>query len=53
MIFDVSNSLSSHFDNPKNNFLVIRKGPTEGITGSAGIAEKNSINLSKATTNFN
>ena len=31
VIFGVDNSSSSHIDNPKNNFLVLGEGPTEGI----------------------
>ena len=27
----------------KNNFLVLREGPTEGINGSVGTAEKNLV----------
>ena len=31
---------SFHIDDPKNNFLVLGKGPTEVINGSIGAAEK-------------
>ena len=41
VIFGVDNSLSSHIDNPKNNFLALGEGPTEGINGSVDISEKN------------
>ena len=40
VIFGVGNSSSSHFDNPKNNFLALGDGPTEGINGSVGSAGK-------------
>ena len=40
LIFGVDNSSSSHIDNPKNNFLVLGEGLTEGINGSFGTAEK-------------
>ena len=40
MIFGVHNSSSFHLENPKNNFLVLSEGPTEGINGSVGAAEK-------------
>ena len=39
-LFGVDKSSSSHIDNPKNNCLVLGEGPTEGINGSAGRAEK-------------
>ena len=38
IIFGVDNSSSSHADNRKNNFLVLREGPTYGINGSFGSA---------------
>ena len=41
VIFGVDNSLSSHINNPKNNFLALGEGPTEGINGSGDISEKN------------
>ena len=40
LIFGVDNSSSTHIDNPKNNFLVLGEGLTEGINGSFGTAEK-------------
>ena len=40
VIFCVDNSSSPHIDNPKNNFLVLGKEPTEGINRSVGTAEK-------------
>ena len=53
VILSVDNSSSSLTDNPKNNFLVLSEGQTEGINGSVGTAEKKySINFSKANTNF-
>ena len=53
IIFVVDNSLSSHSDNLKNNFLVLAEGPTDNIDGSNNIAEKMlSINFSKAKTKF-
>ena len=52
-IFGVDNSLSSHSDNRKNNFLVLCEGPTNGINGSFGSPEKKlSINFTKANTKF-
>ena len=38
--FSVGNSSSCHFDKPKNNFLVLGKGPTDDINDSNGAAEK-------------
>ena len=53
VIFGVDNSLSSHTDNRKNNFLVLDEEPIDGITGSVGAAEqKFSINFSKVKTKF-
>ena len=53
VIFGVDNSSSSHTDNQKNNFLVLREGPTQGINDSTGSAEKSiSINFNKANTKF-
>ena len=47
------NSSSSHTDNCKNNFWILRKGPTYGINGSFGSPEKKvNINFSKANTKF-
>ena len=40
VIFGVDNSLSSHIDNLKNNFLVLSEGLTEGINGSVGATGK-------------
>ena len=40
VIFGVDNSLSSHNDNWKNNVLVLRKGPTQGISDSTVEAEQ-------------
>ena len=33
-------------------FLVLGEGPMQGINDSTGLAEKKSINLSKANTKF-
>ena len=41
VIFGVDNSLSSHSDNCKNNFLILGEGPTYDINGSSGSPEKN------------
>ena len=41
VIFDVDNSSSSHTDNWKNNFFVLCERPTQGISDSTGLAEKN------------
>ena len=38
--FSVGNSSSYHIDKPKNNFLVLGKGPTDDINDSNGAAEK-------------
>ena len=38
--FGVDNSSLPHIDNPRNNILVLGKGPTEGINGSVGTTEK-------------
>ena len=40
LIFGIDNSSSSHTNNPKNNFLVLAEGPTQGINDSTGAAEK-------------
>ena len=40
IIFGVDNSSSPHIDNPKNNFLVLGEGPTEGINYRVGAADK-------------
>ena len=51
--FGFDNSLSSHADNRKNIFLVLGGGPTYGINGTFGSAEKKfSINFSKANKKF-
>ena len=48
VIFVVDNSLSSHIDNRKNNYLVLGERPTDDFSGSVGTAEKMvSINFSK------
>ena len=53
VIFGVDNSLSSHFDNVKNNFLVSGKVLTDNINDSIGAAkEKFSINFSKILLGF-
>ena len=45
-------SSSPHIYNPKKN-LLLSKGPTEGINGSVGAADKKfSINFKKANTKF-
>ena len=38
--FGFYNSLSSHTDNRKNNFLVLDDGPSQGTNDSTGAAEK-------------
>ena len=40
IIFGADNSLSSHSDNRKNNFLMLGEGPTYGINGSFLSREK-------------
>ena len=51
--FGVDNSLSSHSDNRKNNYLILSEGPTYGINGSFGTPEKKfSINFTKGNTKF-
>ena len=53
VIFVVENSSSPDINDPKNNFLVFGKRPTESINSIVGRAEKkDSINLSKANTKF-
>ena len=53
IIFDVDNSLSSHFDNRKNKFLILGEDPTYGINGSFGSLEKKfGINFTKGNTKF-
>ena len=43
IMFGVDNSSSPHIDNPKTNFLVLCKESSEGINGSVGTAEKDSV----------
>ena len=43
VIFGVDNSLSSHTDNQKNNFLVLGEGPTDGINDIIILWFQNSI----------
>ena len=43
VIFGVDNSLLSDIDNPKSNFLVLGKEPTESVNSSVGTAEKNLV----------
>ena len=51
--FGVDNSLSSHSDNCKINFLILGEGPSYGINGSFGSpGKKFSINFSKTNTKF-
>ena len=53
LIFGIDNSLSSHNDNLKNNFLILGEEDTFGITENFGAPEKKfSINSSKANQNF-
>ena len=53
VIFGVDNSSSSTTNNRKNNFLVLGKGPTQGINDSTGVVEKRfSIIFSKANAKF-
>ena len=53
MIFGADNSLSSHFDNRKNNFLILGEGPTFRINGKFESPEKTfSISFTKANTKF-
>ena len=52
-MFGVDDSLSSHSDIRKNNFLVLGEGSTFGINGSFSSQEKKfGINFSKANTKF-
>ena len=39
--FGTANSLSSHIDSQKKNFLVLGKGTADGINASTASAEKN------------
>ena len=53
VIFGVDNSLLSDIDNPKSNFLVLGKEPTESVNGSVGTAEKkSSVDFSEANTSL-
>ena len=53
LFFGVGNSSSSHFDNRKNNLLILGKRPNFGINGSYGASEKKlDINFSKPNTKF-
>ena len=54
IIFGIDSSSSSHAENRKNSFLVLGVGPTFGINGSFGSAEKKSLILIlvKQTQNF-
>ena len=52
IISGVDDSLSSHSDNCKNNFVTV-EGLTFGVNGKFGSPEKkNSINFTKANTKF-
>ena len=51
--FVVDDSLLSHTDNHKNNFLVLVEGQTDDINGSASKAEEMfSFNFNKTKTKF-
>ena len=53
LIFGIDNSLLSHTDNLKNNFLILGEEDTFGINENFGAPEKKfSINSSKANQNF-
>ena len=54
IIFSVDNSLSSHSDNRKNNFLILGEGPIFGINEKFGatFSIKFSNNFTKANTKF-
>ena len=53
IIFGVDNSSSSHVDNGKNNFLVLREDWTYGINGSLDAPKRKfDINFSEANTTF-
>ena len=43
IIFGVDNSSSSHADNHKSNFLILRLGPNFGINGRSGSPEKTNL----------
>ena len=52
-IFAVDNTLSSHADNYKENFLALGKGPIYSINGSTDVPEKNfHTDFSKVNTKF-
>ena len=44
MIFGASMSSSVHFDNKKNNILIIGEGPTQGLDDTTLTAEKKTFN---------
>ena len=51
--FDVDNSLSSHSDNRRNNFLILGDGPIYSINESFGSPEeKFNFNFTKPNTKF-
>ena len=53
IIFGVDSSSSLHVDYRKNNFLILGLGPTYGINGKCGTAEKTFIiNFTKSNTKF-
>ena len=53
IIFGVHNSLSSHTDNRRDNFLLLGEGPTYGINKALVHQRKTFIiNLSKAKAKF-
>ena len=53
IIFGIDNYSSSHSDNGKKTFLILCEGPTYGINGNFGSAEKKLIiSFTKANTKF-
>ena len=44
MIFGANMSSSVHFDNKKNNILIIGEGPTQGLDDTTLTAEKKKFN---------
>ena len=44
MIFGANMSSSVHFDNKKNNILIIGEGPTQGLDDTTLTAEKKTFN---------
>ena len=53
IIFGVDNSSSTHFDNRKNDILVLSKGPTKKLDDTTIIAEaKYPISFTKSGKNF-